>query len=479
VPSFEADELGGAGAEVKAEELSIHVRFRRPFDLVGTADGNEEEIRDSRDNRGENGLIATWMPARWQKTSEKPNAGLISSGVSFRSCEMQIYVGKNGQQLGPFSLEEINRKLADGTYAGTDLGWHEGATGWAPLSSIAGVVVPPGAPAPPAATTPAAAPAAPTPAPAPVRSNAPIVQRPATPPGGYKTLAMVSWVLLGVTLFISFIPFLGCGSWILAWPVAVAAIIMGIIVLTRGGTGQGILIILAGVLIVPLSFLGQFASLALFGGTIDRQQQTQVLGNLRAIDSAKGQFAAQTKAAEGAPVTMANLTSYLTGREIKPAVEEQYDPKPVGQSPIATIPAGKTLGKFKAGDVVTAANLEQSLASSSAFSWAFGKTSPAPSVLPTTSPKPTAAAATPTPSARPSPPSVSPRPTASPRSLISPRQSVEPDEPRPSPSAKFAPRDGPRMDRRESPSEPEQSGGLKQGRQFPRESPSASPEEDE
>src|SRR5688500_2811467 len=70
---------------------------------------------------------------------------------------MQIYVGKNGQQLGPFSLEEINRKLADGTFAGTDLGWHEGAAGWAALSTIAGVVVPP-----------LAAPVTPAPVPSPV-----------------------------------------------------------------------------------------------------------------------------------------------------------------------------------------------------------------------------------------------------------------------------------------------------------------------
>jgi hypothetical protein len=405
---------------------------------------------------------------------------------------MQIYVGKNGQQLGPFSLEELNRKLADGTFAGTDLGWYEGAAGWAPLSGIAGVVVPsatvPATPAPPASTpapTPAPAPAAP--APSPVRSDAPIVQRPVAPRGSYKTLSLVSWILLGVTFFISFIPFLGCGTWILAWPVAVAAIIMGIIVLTRGGTIQGILIILAGVLIVPLTFLGQFASLALFGGTVDRQQQTQVLGNLRAIESAKGQYVAATNAAVGAPVTMANLTSYLTGREIKPAVDEQYDPKPVGLVPIATIPAGKTLGKFKAGDVVTAASLEKSLASSSAFTWVFNQSSPAPSTSPLTSPEPTAAsspavAASASPSPRPSPAvSASPRPTSSPRSLISPRQA--PDDPssstRPSPSAKFAPRDGPRMGPRETPSEPEEPSGLRQGRQFPRESPAPSPDDED
>ena len=404
---------------------------------------------------------------------------------------MQIYVGKNGQQLGPFSLEEINRKLADGTFAGTDLAWYEGAAGWAPLSGVAGVVIPAAAPAPtPApAVTPAPTPVqqAPTPAATPIRSSAPIVPSATAPRGGYKTLSVVSWVLLGLTFFISFVPFLGCVTWILAWAVAVAAIVMGIIVLTRGGTLQGILIILAGVLIVPLSFLGQFASLALFGGTIDRQQQTQVLGNLRAIESAKGQYVAQTNAALGAPVTMANLTSYLTGREIKPAVDEQYDPKPVGLVPVATIPTGKTLGKFKGGEVVTAIKLEQSLANSSAFTWVFSKTSPAPSASPLTTPKATASAS-PTPSPRPSPPSasptVSPRPTSSPRSLISPRQSAEPNEPpsssvRPSPSAKFAPRDGPRMGPRETPSQPEESSGLRQGKQFPGDSPAPSPEEDD
>ena len=157
---------------------------------------------------------------------------------------MQIYVGKGGQQLGPFSLEEVNRKLADGTFAGTDLAWYEGAAGWAPLSSVAGVVIPPA----PASTPPPAAPApapVPTPAAIPVRPNVPIVQSPASPGKPYKIMALIGWILLGVTLLISFIPILGCGSWVLVWPVAVAAIILGIVVMTRGGTGHGIALIIA------------------------------------------------------------------------------------------------------------------------------------------------------------------------------------------------------------------------------------------
>src|ERR1043166_2314870 len=156
---------------------------------------------------------------------------------------MQIYIGKNGQQLGPFSLEEVNRKLAEGTFTGADLAWYEGAPGWAPLSGVAGVVIPQApasasAPSPRPTPVPTPAPVQPAPIVAPVRPNASIVQAPKSPT---RTLSMVSWILLGITLLVSFIPFVGCGSWILVWPVAITAIILGIIIMTRGGTGQGIL----------------------------------------------------------------------------------------------------------------------------------------------------------------------------------------------------------------------------------------------
>ena len=405
---------------------------------------------------------------------------------------MQIYVGKNGQQLGPFSLEEVNRKLADGTFAGTDLAWYEGAAGWAPLSGVAGVVIPPAAVAAP---TPAATPAPiqtptptyvqPTPAVAPVRSNVPIVQPPRS---NTKTLSVVTWALLGITFVVSFIPLVGCGAWVLGVPVALTAIILGIIMLTRGGTGSGILAILGGILIVPLCFLAQFLSLLVFGGTMDRQAQTKIKENLLLIDSAKTKWVAETKATDGTPVTMANLKSQLGGKEVKPAVEETYDPMPVGQAPTATLPANKTLGTFSGGDILTVASIEAALANSSAFSLNLPKKttpSPAPSVAsrPSPSPSPKLSEA-PSPKAFVAPsvtvspkPSISPRSSATPHSLISPRRSEESEQPpstRPSPSAKFAPRVNPRQ----SPSDKSESesGGLRQGRQRPRESPGESPE---
>jgi uncharacterized RDD family membrane protein YckC len=58
---------------------------------------------------------------------------------------MQIYLHRDGQRTGPFSLEEVNRQLAAGRLNPTDLGWSESSPGWKPLLSFVGVIVPGGA----------------------------------------------------------------------------------------------------------------------------------------------------------------------------------------------------------------------------------------------------------------------------------------------------------------------------------------------
>jgi hypothetical protein len=410
---------------------------------------------------------------------------------------MQIYVGKNGQQLGPFTLDEVNRKVADGTFTGSDLAWYEGAAGWAPLSSVPGVNIRPAPVAPTVTPAPAAIPvqSAAIPAPAPIRPNSSIVKPPG---GGTGILALISWALLGISLVVSFIPLIGCFGWVLAIVVAVAVIIMGIVMLTRGRGLHGSLLILAGILIVPICLAAQFLSLAAFGGTYERNQQKLILENLGTINAAKIKWVADTKASKGAPVTMANLAKQFSASGVTPAMGETYDPMPVGEAPTATLPTDKTLGKFKAGEVLTAASLETALANSSIFDWIHRITpSPSPSAVPTLSPKPSIApsvSSLPKPSAAPSVTaapsvSVSPRPSTSPRSsssphlLISPRQSVEPQESpssRPSPSAKFAPRVNPRQ----SPGPSEESSGPRQGKQRPgdqqpNDSPSPSPDDDD
>jgi len=268
---------------------------------------------------------------------------------------MQIHVARNGQQLGQFSVEEVNRKLADGTFLPTDLGWHEGATGWTPLSGIAALTMPT-APAPPATFV------SPPPSPFPTPSAPP--PRPTTashvtPASGQsvKGLVITSWVLLGVTFVISLIPVLGCGSWLLAWPVAIATLIMAIVILTRGGKTQGIAILIASILLVPLTMVVSVASTGLLGAAVserEKTQENQIMENLRTLSDAKAKWIAQTKVTDGAYTTVAGLAPYLDGKEIKPIVDETYDPRPVGQEPTAALPANKSLASHGKGAVLTA-----------------------------------------------------------------------------------------------------------------------------
>lgn len=187
-----------------------------------------------------------------------------------------------------------------------------------------------------------------------------------------KGLVVTSWVLLGVTFVISLVPVLGCGSWLLAWPVAVATLVMAIIILTRGGKTQGIAILIASILIVPITMVASIASTALLGVTVSEHEKTQeklIIENLHALADAKAKWVAQTKVKEGAKVTVAGLSAYLDGKEIKSIVGEIYDPRPVGEEPIATLPATKSLASHEKGAVLTASGsslaVDQSPSSSS------------------------------------------------------------------------------------------------------------------
>ena len=51
-------------------------------------------------------------------------------------------VSKDGQQLGPWTTEQVNSQLAGGMLEPTDLGWAEGFEEWVPLNQIDGLVMP-------------------------------------------------------------------------------------------------------------------------------------------------------------------------------------------------------------------------------------------------------------------------------------------------------------------------------------------------
>jgi hypothetical protein len=51
---------------------------------------------------------------------------------------MNLYLTKNGQQLGPYPLEEVQRMVVAGTFHPGDLAWYEGLANWIPLHQVPG-----------------------------------------------------------------------------------------------------------------------------------------------------------------------------------------------------------------------------------------------------------------------------------------------------------------------------------------------------
>jgi len=62
---------------------------------------------------------------------------------------MQIFINRNNQKHGPYSLHDVQAYLASGQLNGADLAWYEGAPGWIPLSQVPGVQMPAGRVPPP------------------------------------------------------------------------------------------------------------------------------------------------------------------------------------------------------------------------------------------------------------------------------------------------------------------------------------------
>jgi hypothetical protein len=190
-------------------------------------------------------------------------------------------------------------------------------------------------------------------------------------PKSYRGMAITSWILLIFTGLLAIVPLLGYASALLVWIVAPLVIIFAIIILTRGGKGQGIFLIVLAILLIPWSFLAPTISSVILLGSVNAKetaQETQIISNLNKIDTAKGQWASATGAAAGAAVTMTELNQYLGGSEIKTIVGETYDPRPVGEPPAAKLPANKSLASHKAGEEITAASTSSSTTSTATAS---------------------------------------------------------------------------------------------------------------
>jgi len=55
---------------------------------------------------------------------------------------MQIYISRDGEKKGPYSIEDVNSYLKDGTLLPSDMACQEGMDEWVPVSQIPGVGMP-------------------------------------------------------------------------------------------------------------------------------------------------------------------------------------------------------------------------------------------------------------------------------------------------------------------------------------------------
>ena len=61
---------------------------------------------------------------------------------------MMIHILRDDQQFGPYTIEDLNSYLVQGSILPTDQAWYEGAAGWMPMDQVPGVILPGQAAAP-------------------------------------------------------------------------------------------------------------------------------------------------------------------------------------------------------------------------------------------------------------------------------------------------------------------------------------------
>ena len=109
-------------------------------------------------------------------------------------------------------------------------------------------------------------------------------------------------------------------------------------------------------LMIVVSIIGLLATLAMpnLARARDTTRLNMIYSNLRALEGAKDQWAAENNVAAGASVTNVSvLTGYFRGGEIRDVMRETYVPNPVGTKSEADLPAGAGLGPFGPGAAIT------------------------------------------------------------------------------------------------------------------------------
>ena len=180
---------------------------------------------------------------------------------------MQIHVARDGQRLGPFSIEEVRARLSAGEFSSTDLAWSEGRADWVPLAAFPGIAAPTVPPLPQAG----------------LAGPPPLQKIPALVPGTTSGLAIASLVcgILSVTVipFLAAIPAIICGHMAQAQIRRAAGAI--------GGAGMALAGLIIGylsfALIIPMIAILAGIAVPVFGEVQLRGKQVKSLSNAKQI----------------------------------------------------------------------------------------------------------------------------------------------------------------------------------------------------
>jgi hypothetical protein len=100
---------------------------------------------------------------------------------------VQVHIERNGQQFGPYTLDEVNSHLSSGAILPTDNAWAQGQPGWVPISQFPGITLTGAAP-PPSAPPPVS----------PIQSEA-------STPGRGKNKVVLAGIIVGAVALLALI----------------------------------------------------------------------------------------------------------------------------------------------------------------------------------------------------------------------------------------------------------------------------------
>lgn len=108
---------------------------------------------------------------------------------------------------------------------------------------------------------------------------------------------------------------------------------------------------------VIVAIVGLLAAIAVTNVMIarDNGRLTTIRRNLRTVEDAKVQWAADNGQPDGAPVAdITVLSDYFRGGSVRHVVQEVYVPNAIGTPAVADLPAGMGLGPYAPGSSIPA-----------------------------------------------------------------------------------------------------------------------------